>query len=144
MPVQDRQERVANVLARSAKAGSTREELKRITKDGSRCDLDHTVSGLTIAQGLPLQPWARSFFDIAVEREELRDGRRLVVLRYQQTAPNARFGVKLSLPQGLEGSSPLYRGRLWLDAETAQLWREEREITVTDRATRRPVVVQRA
>ena len=30
----------------------------------------------------------------------------------------------------LKGAEALHRGRLWLDAETAQIWREEREVTL--------------
>lgn len=142
--VANRQQRVAAVLAKSAKASSIREELKRVTRDGSRFDLDHTVSGLTITQGLPLQPWARPFFNFTVERIEQVAGRRTLVIAYQQTAPNPNFGFKLSLPDALDGSGPLYRGRLWLDSETASVMREEREVTVRDRATGRPVAVQRA
>jgi hypothetical protein len=45
--------------------------------------------------------------------------------------------VQVLLPIELKGAEPLYRGRLWLDAETKQLWREERELTLRHPSTLR-------
>jgi hypothetical protein len=51
--------------------------------------------------------------------------------------------VKLSLPSALKGAVPLYRGRLWLDAETAQLWREEQEMTLKLPSLAHPLIWMR-
>jgi hypothetical protein len=44
-------------------------------------------------------------------------------------APRLQITIKFPLPSALKGAETLYRGRLWLDAETAQLRREERDGT---------------
>jgi hypothetical protein len=143
-PVGERQKRVEELFAKQSKAKSILDELVRVSREGSRYDFDYTVSGLTITQALPLQPWARSFFDFSAIGFERVAGREAVVIRYDQSAFNPRFGLKLSLPSELRGAHPLYRGRLWVDAETAQILRDEREVTVTPPAGGTPVVVQRA
>lgn len=136
-PVEGRQERVVALFERQSRSGSVREELARVNREGSRYDLDRTVGGLTIAQGLPLQPWARSFFDFTLAGQERVGGRDTIVVAYQQAVPNPRFGFDFSLPSELKRAAPLYRGRLWLDAETHQVLREVREVAVQS------VVIQR-
>ncbi|MBD0328202.1 MAG: hypothetical protein ICV68_17405 [Pyrinomonadaceae bacterium] len=49
--------------------------------------------------------------------------------------------TELSLPPALKGAEPLYRGRLWLDAETAQIRREERELTLRLSSLNRPLIL---
>ena len=138
-----RERRVLALFERQGRAGSVRDELRRINQEGSRYDLDRTVSGLTIGQALPLQPSARAFFDFAIEGEEQTAGRRAIVVAYEQAAPNPRFGFDLDLPDELEREPPRYRGRLWLDAETAHVLREVREVTARAAGAPAPVVVQR-
>ena len=70
-PVAGRQERVLALFEKQGRAKSVREELDRINREGSRYDLDYTVTGLSLAQGLPLQPWARALFDFEIEGTEL-------------------------------------------------------------------------
>jgi hypothetical protein len=139
-PVPGREDRIQKLLARRAESSSIRDELRRITKESTRYDLDRTVSGLTITEGLPLQAWARALFSFKVAGTERIEGRTAVVVDYQQTVPNARFGFKFSLPS--EVGAALYRGRLWIDAETAHLWRERREIAVTAPGAAAPLVIQ--
>ena len=52
------------------------------------------------------------------------------MLEYQQVSQTPHITFNLSLPSALKGAEPFYRGRLWLDAETAQLRREVREMTL--------------
>jgi hypothetical protein len=141
-PVANHQQRVLTLLGKQARAKSVREELRRMARESSRYDLDNTITGLTISEGLPLLPWARALFDFSVVGRDAVEGREVMVLAYQQAAPSARFGFNLSLPSRYRQSAPLYRGRLWIDALTAHLWREEREVTVTNRETGETVVVQ--
>jgi hypothetical protein len=51
----------------------------------------------------------------------------VIEVRYEQVSQLPEQNVKLSLPERLKGAELLYRGRLWLDRETARLRREERE-----------------
>ena len=141
--VAEREQRVLALFERKERRASVRDELKRVNREGSRFDLDRTVSGLTIGQALPLQPWARAFFDFAPVGEEQVNGRRCLVVTYVQAAPNPRFGFDLALPGELERDSPRYRGRLWLDVETAHVLREVREVTARAAGSAAEVVLQR-
>lgn len=139
--VAGREQRVQALFAAKDHSSTVREELARVNKEGARYDLDYTVSGLTLAEGLPIQPWARALFDFTRVGDERVNARPVVVVAYAQAVADNRFGFKLSLPSEVRGSPPLYRGRLWLDAETAQLWREVRDVTVQTASG--PVTVQR-
>jgi hypothetical protein len=143
-PIPGREDRVGKLIAQREAASSIRDELQRITRESTRYDLDRTISGLTISEGLPLQAWARALFAFKVVGTEQIEGRTAVVVDYQQSAPNSRFGFKFSLPSELGSAQPLYRGRLWIDIATAHLWRERREIAVTpvESAPQTPLVIQ--
>jgi hypothetical protein len=67
----------------------------------------------------------------------------VIVLQYQQVTQSPQQTFKLSLPPVLKGAEPLFRGRLWLDAETAQIWREEREWTLRHPTLVNPLVFMR-
>jgi hypothetical protein len=129
-PVPGREDRVGKLSAQRAGVASIRDELQRITKESTRYDLDRTISGLTITEGLPLQAWARALFAFTVVGTERIEGRSVIVVDYRQRTSNPRFGFKFSLPADVGPAQPLYRGRLWIDAATAHLWRERREIAV--------------
>lgn len=142
-PIAGREQRVQELFSKQSRLKSVRDELKRINAEGSRYDLDYTVSGLTMSQGLPLQPWARALFSFQESGVESIDGRDTVILSYQQVAPNSRFGFRLSLPSDLRAGEPLFRGWLWIDPLTSRLVREVREVTVLPAGSNSPVVVQR-
>jgi hypothetical protein len=76
-------------------------------------------------------------------REQV-NGHDAIVIEYQQVSPNPDIAMKLSsLPSELKGAETRYRGRLWLDAETAQLRREVREMTLEHPSLSRPLILMR-
>jgi hypothetical protein len=130
VPVAKRDERLVNLFERLAKAGSVKKELDRINRESRRYDLGHSAYGMTLNQGLPLDESVRESFQFKLAGREQVNGHDAIVLEYQQVSQTPYIRIKLSLPPVLKGAEALYRGRLWLDAETAQLRREEREITL--------------
>lgn len=138
--VAKREERLVNLFGRLAKADSVKKELDRISRESRRYDLDSSIYGETLNQGLPLDKSVRSSFQFtAVAREQVY-GRDVVVLQYRQVEQSPHITFTFSLPPVLKGAEPLFRGRLWVDAETAQLWREEREWTLQHPSLVRPLV----
>jgi uncharacterized LabA/DUF88 family protein len=125
-----REARLVSLVNKSAKADSVKKELERINRESSRYDLQTSVSGLTLNQGLPLDENARASFQFKLAGREPVNGKDAVVISYQQVAPIPGTTFKFSSASALKGAEPFYRGRLWLDAETAQLRREERELTL--------------
>ncbi len=141
--VAKREERLGNLFNRLAKADSVKKELDRISRESRRYDHQYSLYGMTLNQGLPLDESLRSSFQFTDAGRERVNGRDVIVLRYQQVAQSPHLTTKVSLPSVLKGAEPLYRGRLWLDAETAQIWREERELTLRLSSLNHPLVLWR-
>lgn len=68
-------------------------------------------------------------------------GREVVVLQYQQVAPIPETSFDLTLPTPLKGAEPIYRGRVWLDAETAQIRRGVRDLTLRHPSLKEPLTL---
>lgn len=126
-PVSKQQERAMNLTQRLVKVDSVSKELDRIDREASRYDLNYSVKGNTLNQGMALQKELRDAFEFEIAGRDIIEGHEVVILNYMQTVQHPKIKFKLALPK-VKSSAPLYRGRLWLDAKTAQLWREEREI----------------
>ena len=141
--VAKREERLMNLFNRLAKADSVKKELDRIGRESRRYDHRYSIYGLTLNQGLLLDANLRSSFHYTEAGRERVNGREVVVLQYQQVAQSPQLTTKISLPSELKGAEPLYRGRLWVDAETAQIWREERELTLRHGSSKRPLLYMR-
>jgi hypothetical protein len=142
--VAKREERLVNLFKRLAKADSVKKELERITRESKRYDDRYSMYGLTLNQGELLHEDVRSSLQFTDAGRERVNGREVIVLQYQQVKQDPGLPFEFhSLPTALKGAETLYRGRLWLDAETAQIWREEREITLRHSSSNRPLVLWR-
>lgn len=128
--IKDREQRVIKVWERLAKAHSVEDELQRITDEGNRQHPYMKAEGFTLFQAPALRPECRSAFRLAETGAEQIAGRKTRVFGYVQTEPCALFTYQLGLPLWLEEGRKLHRGQLWLDADTAQLLREERDLFV--------------
>ncbi|MDQ1557206.1 MAG: hypothetical protein QOD32_266 [Pyrinomonadaceae bacterium] len=138
-----REERLVNLFGRLGKADSVKKELDRISRESRRYDLETSLYNQTLDQGLPLGERVRASFRFTSAGRERINGREVVVVQYQQVAQSPEITFKVSLPPVLKGAEPLFRGRLWVDAETAQLWREEREWTLRLPSLASPLVFMR-
>jgi hypothetical protein len=142
--VAKREERLLNLFGRLARADSVRKELDRINRESRRYDLGYSVYGLTLNEGLLLSENLRPSLRFTAAGREQVNGRDVIVLQYQQVAYSPQLEFKFSsLPNELKGSETRTRGRLWLDAETAQLRREEREVTLQHPSLSQPLVLMR-
>jgi hypothetical protein len=129
--VSRRDRRVEQLFGRLAKADSIKKELERIERESKRYDLNYSIYNHTLDQGFLLKENLRPSFRFTVTGGEQIDGHDVIVVRYEQVSQNPEMGTKFtSLPGRLKGAEPLFRGRLWLDRDTARLRREERELTI--------------
>ena len=130
-PVAGRDRRVEQLFGRLAKADSRKKELERIQRESRRYDLNTSVYGMTLDQGVPLDERLSPSFKFTIIGAGQIDGHEVIEVRYEQVSQNPGLDFKLSsLPERLKGAESLFRGRLWLDRETARLRREEREWTM--------------
>lgn len=139
--IKKREARLVSLLNKSAKAGTVKKELDRVNRESSRYDLGFSFYGMTLHQGLPLHEKALAAFKFTLAGREQVDGHEAIVVEYQQVSQTPYFAFDTSsLPAPLKGSEALHRGRIWLDAETAQIRREVRELTLQPPSVNHPMV----
>lgn len=142
--VADGQRRSELFLAELEKAETLEKELKKLQDEGSRFDKTWEIYGLTLNQAVTLAPNMRPYFDYKLLGAENFQGNEVYVVGYQQiknspyTVVNGKgegigqesINFNLDVPGSLKKNDKFLRGKLWIDAKTFQLWREERELTV--------------
>jgi hypothetical protein len=140
----DSQKRSEQLLAELQKATTLKRELEKIQNEGSRYDKTLEIGGLTLSEAVVLSERLRPYFDFKLLGTENLQGNDVYVVSYQQTrkspyvlvnqketdSDNLGFNFKLSVPGELKKSDAFLRGKLWIDAKTFQVWREERELTI--------------
>lgn len=142
--VAKRDRRVEQLFGRLAKSDSMKKELERISRESKRYDLNYSVYGLTLDQGWPLGERLSPSFRFTVTGGERIDGHDVIVVRYEQVSQNSDLNTKItSLPKRLKDAEPVYRGRLWLDRDTARLRREERELTIRHATLAAPLTLMK-
>jgi len=138
------QERADRFLTELPKAKTVEKELKEIEEEGLRYDKTYGISGLTLFEAIVLANNLRPVFDFKLLGEENFQGRKVYIVGYQQTKKSPFIainekeskerGVKttteISVPGALKKSDKFLRGKLWIDAQNFQVWREERQVTL--------------
>lgn len=134
--------RTTDLFEQLAKAKSAREELEKIQKESSRYDKNIEISGFTLLQSPVLDDNLREAFDFNLLSKETYENREVFVIEYRQIKQTPYIVVnqknsadkglvlvfELSLPDSFKKSDVILGGKLWIDAETFQLWREERKL----------------
>lgn len=142
-PVPDSQKRSNELLAELEKATTYEKELQKIVKESLRFDKTWEINGLTLNEGLVLHPNFRSSFDFKLVGSENLPDSSFYVISYRQNKPNPNIiingkspqtndltlQVQIDVPNSLKKEDLILQGKLWLDAKTFQLLREERNIT---------------
>jgi hypothetical protein len=151
--VGDGQKRSERFLAELEKEKTLESELKKLQEEGSRYDKTWEIYGLTLNQAVTLAPNMRPYFEYKLAGTENFQGREVYVVEYRQTKASPYTIVNgkssaaseemtvdfaLDVPGALKKTDKFLRGKLWIDAQTFQLWREVRELTVQ---TAEPVVL---
>jgi len=125
------------------KKGSVEKELEKVQKESSRYDKNLEIQGLTLLQAPVLSDNLRPYFDFQLIGTEIIQGNEVFVVGYRQTKKSPYITVnekdsksnelslnfRLDVPSSLKKAGVFLRGKMWVDAKTFQLWREERELT---------------
>lgn len=153
-PVPDSQSRADRFLGELQKAKTVEKELEKIQDESLRYDKSFVISGLTLYEAIVLNNDLKSAFDFNLVGTENYQGRDVYVVAYRQTQKNPHITVNekksnepgfkadfdVNLPGSLKKTDKFLQGKLWIDAQTFQLVREEREVTVQ---TSTPIVAQK-
>ncbi|MGI8494427.1 MAG: hypothetical protein ACR2L1_03820 [Pyrinomonadaceae bacterium] len=136
---------VGSLFEKLSAEDSVAEEWKRIIAEGVRFDGKSSAWGMTLWQETPLEE-LRPFFDFSISAGERINNREIIVVEYRQIKPtllikfNPSAGDWKKEPHGREyyaDISSAFRsadarliGKLWLDAETGQLWKNESRVVI--------------
>lgn len=140
-------------FAEVQKTGSVERELEKIQKESLRYDKTLEIQGLTLLQAPVLSDNFRPYFEFKLIGNETIDGNEVYVISYKQTRKSPyisineksktnelSLNINLDLPGSIKKSDVFLSGKLWVDANNFQLWREERELTAR---TETPVVLMK-
>ena len=150
--VPNSQQRSTEFLSELEKEKTAEKELQKIQSEGSKYDKTLQVDGFTLNEAIVLNPKIRPFVNFKLSGTEDYQGNEVYVINYQQTkkspyiAVNEKltasgspaFDFKIDVPGALKNSDKFVRGKLWIDAQTFQVRREEQELTVQ---AQEPIVV---
>jgi hypothetical protein len=152
-PVGNPEGRAKDFFERVVRSENSQAELRKIEDESSRFD-EISVSGLTLFEGLPLLEHLRPNFSFRMAGMEKIDGYDTYRVDYEQvraspyisivesTVPSdGKMPVIYELESGTKGpANERLRGTLWIDANTFQIRREKRQMTIQPENLARRVV----
>lgn len=136
--------RLSNVLKKLSAADSLTSQLEIIDGESARYDLSEMrMKGMALNQAWPLEDDEfRRTAQFTVEGRENVSGRTAAVVRYEipriGQSPQIRTVLELLKPSRL-----FVRGRIWIDTETAEIWRYETETMVEEKSLVEPLIWER-
>ncbi len=132
-------------------SNSVSEELTKIKFQSSRYDGDLMVSDLTLRQSPVLAEHIRPYFDFKIaglengqyliQYQQLRQSPFVLVNDSKSTETRLTMDFGVALPKSFRETNARVRGKLWIDAKTFQICREERELTIQPENTPKPLIV---
>ena len=134
-PLPNAEKRALKMFEDITKAKSVNDEWDRVFKEWSKYDQGQAWWGFTINQGVALKS-SLAYFVFALLGEEEIAGRKSYVVFYRQVAPSPNYTGPTYLVDNIRKLDAyrnlpvLFVGKLWLDAETYQLHREERAMVI--------------
>jgi len=127
--VSDQEKRLTKLFEDLAKADTASQERQLINKESFSHDkVNFAFYGTVIFQWRELMEYARDSVKIEYVGTEKIDGQETVVINFRQIARDER--LEWEAPIRLNHHEQRARGRLWLDARTAQIRRAERELSL--------------
>lgn len=144
----------AEFFEKLAKADTNEAEYAKIRKESLRYDGNRVSWGMTLYQPRPFAENLRNDFQFKVAGKEKIEGRDVWMIEYEQTKPSPYIlsnpsktdpqakgatQYNMPLPDVLRPTNPLMRGKIWLDAETGQMWRNQFKIILNPTKISRPI-----
>jgi hypothetical protein len=138
--VSGQEKRMMKLFENLAKAETALKERELINKESFNHDkVDIVFYGTAIYQWRELMEYALDSVEIVFVGIEKIDGQETVALNFQQTTRDEQLEWKQ--PPRLEKREQRVRGKLWLDASTAQIRRAERELRLIMPGSPNPVTL---
>lgn len=142
--VEDADKRAQDFFEEIAKLDSSRKEMEKLDKEGSRYDDEISLNLFTLYQSVALADNMLPFFEFKLEGVEKMGDRDVFVVSYQQTKDSpyiltdpkkATADGNLTLVYDVDyrdnrNLNSRLRGKMWIDGLTFQIWKELRVLTV--------------
>lgn len=148
-------EKISDFFEKLAKSNSDSKEHDKLRSEGNRYDGKFRSWGMTLLQITPFFR-LRPFFDFKIIGQEIIEGRKVVKIEYSQIKPTLFYKVNptneelIREPDGwrfdtmisdeLRPTNPNMKGEIWLDAETAQIWKNSFKIEIKPDKLSKPVL----
>ena len=155
--IADSARRAEQFFTQILKSESAKKELDKLNAESLRFDKNVLISGMTRSKAVILAENLRPFFEFKIIGEEEINGHGVYIVEYQQTkkspfvkvnavdgieADNSNFNFDVEISGAEKELNERLRGRLWIDKQSFQVWREKQELTVQPTEAKTPVVVQ--
>ena len=137
-PVKSRDKRILELIQQAGKTDSIEKEIALINRESLRYDGDYRATNTTVYPGCFN---LRDHFRFEWAGRDQIGGSEVVVIDYREVGPSMATMSSEHKRMGL--SAIFLRGRLWLDATTAQLRQERCEIAGVHPAVSEPVTTVR-
>lgn len=146
---------ISKFFDKLTRADTLKEEYEKLFKESVRFDGRSYSWGTTLTQIRPFMPLLRKDFRFQVVGRDKLEGRDVWVIEYEQikTSPHIlanptsderkskqwaiEYNVLLS--DDFRPTNPLLKGKIWLDTETAQLWRNDFKVIIYPKTLSKPV-----
>lgn len=138
-----------------ARKDTPQEEYEKLRKESLRYDGPKNPWGITLNQQRPFSKNLLADFRFKVVGKDKIEGRDIWIIEYEQiktspyilsnpTSEEAKkypSAIQYNMPisDELRPSNPLLKGKIWLDAETAQMWRNEYKLILNPGNLSKPV-----
>lgn len=136
---------VVKFFEKLTKSDNAQEEFKRVKNESLRFDGNIRVWGVTLNQDFFFKSEVRKIFDYKFIEKTKINGREIYVIEFRQKeyspfilsnptkeeSQNSKgFEFNSPLSDSLKPTNPRMNGTMWLDAETAQVWRINYEVSI--------------
>jgi hypothetical protein len=149
-PVDGFEERMVDLFDYLSKVKTVRSEMNKVHDEWLKYDIGRRFWGYTITQARLFKALGPSVRAIPFGRQTIGDRETVVIVFEQLAGSRATWGADpedvLNDISGLRnrvGVKTRYRGKLWLDRETGQLWRQETELVADYYTLAQPQVMIR-
>ncbi len=138
---------------------NSEEEFKKVKKLSQRFDGRYLVWGMTLGQDFLLLPNVREIFNYKLLGVEKYNERDVYVIEYRQkeystfitvnpTKEEKRtsrgFQYVTFMSNDFKPTNPRLNGKMMLDAETGQMWKNEYEIEIKPKSVEKPIVTNQS
>lgn len=137
--VKNSEKRAQKFFEKIVKAESSEKKLNRLTKESLRYDPYIKFHGFTLFPSLAISENLKPYFDFELIEKNEFEGDDVFVVEYEQTKASPDLSVNAA-GKDIQLNGRI-RGRLWVDVNTFQVWREERVRTIQPEKFAKPVII---